>query len=597
MGLQAERTPVSIQRMTAPPGAERGPRRRALRLRDVWADLVVSSIIVAGVVVYLNMLPRNLSPADESVHLYEAKRLLHGEVMYRDVFNYITPGWMYLMALLFGVFGTTVDTARIAAAVIHGLAAVAMFLTCRVIGVRRAVAWAPALLYLVLCQSAWPIASQHWLSTLLCAVILLFTALVLRDGDRWLVATGVAIGLLIAVQQPRGTYVAAGVFLWVILDHLLARWFAPRGGEEAADDADYADGRVTRTATTPSRPRRLTETHANPLYDPDLRHLRISGSGSTPAPKLLLTRLAWLVGSSAAVVVPLLLILIARASFARVWRALVIFPLYDYAGVTHCEWGHMNIMSAWQGSFTMPRVLKYLPVVLIPAIVRVTLLLFQRPGRAEARVLVLLLASCATAVASIWYFPDFIHIAFIAPVFLITAAESLEWAVQRVRLPRPAWAVVGTMAAIALVAFCGRHLQRNMVRLWQEHPFNRETAFGRVQFRNENDAVMYDRVKELIAGARSRYFYSYPVIAHLYLLLDVDNPSAHGFFVSGYSGPDLIAEVLRSLAATKPPYIVVLPTLVPKNDPVAEWITQHYEPVEPVGKHAQWIFYRARSVG
>jgi len=32
-----------------------------------------------------------VSGCDESVHLYEAKRVLDGEVLYRDVFNFITP--------------------------------------------------------------------------------------------------------------------------------------------------------------------------------------------------------------------------------------------------------------------------------------------------------------------------------------------------------------------------------------------------------------------------------------------------------------------------------------------------------------------------
>ena len=56
---------------------------------------------------YLTWLPRNLPSPTKSIHLYEAKRILDGEVLYRDVFEMITPGFMYLMALLFRIFGTT----------------------------------------------------------------------------------------------------------------------------------------------------------------------------------------------------------------------------------------------------------------------------------------------------------------------------------------------------------------------------------------------------------------------------------------------------------------------------------------------------------
>src|SRR6516225_8700642 len=92
--------------------------------RPGWADIALVTLILLGTVLYLCMLPHSLGPADESIHLYDAKRLLGGAVMYRDVFNDITPGWMLLMAGLFRLFGVNVTVARTAAAVIHGFAAV-----------------------------------------------------------------------------------------------------------------------------------------------------------------------------------------------------------------------------------------------------------------------------------------------------------------------------------------------------------------------------------------------------------------------------------------------------------------------------------------
>src|SRR5262249_669672 len=160
-------------------------------------DVAVAGLIFVATVWYIALLPHNLGPADESVHLYDAKRLLHGAVMYRDVFNDITPGWMYLMAALFRVFGTDVAVARNAMAVMHGLTAVLVYATCRAVRVRRALAWVPAVAYLVVCQSAWPIASQHWLSTLLATAALLLCALHLRQPARWTFALGVVLGLFV----------------------------------------------------------------------------------------------------------------------------------------------------------------------------------------------------------------------------------------------------------------------------------------------------------------------------------------------------------------------------------------------------------------
>src|SRR6185369_2486850 len=152
-----------------------------LRSRDGATDSALAVLIFAATVIYLTSLPPNLAFADEAIHLYESKRILDGEVLYRDVFEMITPGFMSLMALLFSIFGTTLATARTAQAVIHGITAVALFATCRRLGIRRGLSWAAALAYVVVCQAAWPVVSQHWLSTMFCVLALLTCVDLPRD--------------------------------------------------------------------------------------------------------------------------------------------------------------------------------------------------------------------------------------------------------------------------------------------------------------------------------------------------------------------------------------------------------------------------------
>jgi len=523
-----------LPRVAAPEGfAHVTPAGRSADLRT---DLVVAAVVFSLTVLYLALLPHNLGPADESVHLYDAKRLLRGGVMYRDVFNDITPGWMYLMALMFWLFGTTVAVARNAMAVLHGFTVVCMYFACRTLGVRRGLSWPMALGYLLICQSAWPIASQHWLSTLLATAVLWLCALHLRDRTRWPLVLGIVLGLFVGVQQQRAAIMVFGVGVWLVLDDLVQR--------------HYRTGQPLRR---------------------------------------LIATVAWVAAGIAVVDVPLLGWLIARAGFARVWRALVIFPIYDYAGVTHCPWGDVNIMTASQGTFTFPLLLKYLPIAMLLPAGRLVWALARRRGGEEARRLVLLLVVCATSIVSISYFPDFVHIAFIAPVFLVTIAESVDWAVSRVTLPAPALRWIGAAAGVVLVAASAVRLQHNLVRLREAFPFSRDSAFGRVDLK-EQDALMYDRVKELMQGTSSRYLYCYPIISNLYLMLDVENPTVHGFFAPGYSGPDLVQEVLDSLEATRPPYIVYLSMFRLPNDPVARWIIDHYEPVDTDGPLANLIF-------
>lgn len=510
------------------------------RSRNSARDAALALLIFSATVLYLTWLPRNLAAADESIHLYEAKRILAGEVLYRDVFEMITPGFMYLMALLFQIFGTDFATARIAQAVLHGLAAVSLYYACRKLDVRRGLSWPVALAYLVVCQTAWPMVSQHWLSTLFCIVLLLVCIDLRRDRAAATLRPGLVLGLLISVQHPRGVIMSAGVFVWIIIDALVQRRLRP---------------------DQPAAP--------------------------------LLARLAWLVAGALIIIVPMSIAIVAHAGFQPVWRALVIFPLFDYRGSTHCPWAHVNYMSVWHASFTFTSVLRYLPLILPLTALRLLLLIVRRGDPVQAGRLSLLLVLCLFSIFSIAYFPDFVHIAFIAPLFFVTIAESAEWLVWS--LPTPAAVplrVAGWAAALALLVAAGYRLHDNFVRVEATFPVERDTAFGRIAL-DPLQAALYDKVNDLMQGVPSRELYCYPIIAHLYLMTNSHNPTPYGFLIPGYSGPDLIQHVVDILAAKQPPYIVAI--YLGPDDPIAQYIERHYEPLGEKPAAEQYIYRRKRA--
>jgi hypothetical protein len=509
-----------------------------LRSRDGATDSALAVLIFAATVIYLTSLPPNLAFADEAIHLYESKRILDGEVLYRDVFEMITPGFMSLMALLFSIFGTTLATARTAQAVIHGITAVALFATCRRLGIRRGLSWPAALAYVVVCQAAWPVVSQHWLSTMFCVLALLTCVDLPRDRARAAVVPGMMLGLLIAVQHQRGAIVAVGVFVWVILDALLQRRMQPQ---------------------QPVAP--------------------------------LAARLAWLVGGALIIDVPMIVAVILYAGFQHVWRALVIFPLFDYRGSTYCEWGHINIMTHLQGTYTFPRLLKYLPLILPISAVRLLRLLWRGEGAAEARRLTLLLTQTLFAMLSIWYFPDFIHIAFIAAYFFAIIAETLEWLVARIPAPAGVRRAAGWAAAVVVLLAAGYRLEHNRNRLLAAYPFMRSTQFGEIALPDQVNAELYDKVNALVPDLPGHEIYCYPVIAHLYLMTGAHNPTPYGFLTPGYSGPDLIQHVVDILTAKKLPYLVVF-FLRPEDDPISDYIRREYEPLDDPSPAAKYIYRR-----
>lgn len=506
-------------------------------------DGIIVALIVTGTIGYLALWPYNLGPADEAIHLYESKRLLDGEVLYRDVFEMITPGYMYLMAFLFRVFGTDVATARLAQAVIHGLSAATLYFICRRLDIRASLSWPVALAYVVVAQPAWPIVSQHWLSTMIMGVLLLVCLDRLREHSRAALLPGVVLGMLNAVQQQRGLIIAVGIFMWVGLDALLERYYRPQ--------------------------KRWS---------------------------LLIGRWSWLIGGTLLVMVPTLVVAVAMAGFGPPWRALVIFPLFDYHGSTHCPWGEVNIMSAVQASYTFPRVLKYLPLALVLPSLRFVVLAVRRRNETEVRRLLLLIVFCLASMGSIFYFPDFVHIAFISGAFFVTIAESAEWLLGWLPTPLLMRRVCAWAAAAILLVAAGARLRDNLVRVRAAHPLARSTAFGTIALATPLEADLYDVVNELMQTVPSRALYCYPVISHLYLMTDSHNPTPYGFLSPGYSGPDLIQHVVEILTAKQPPYIVFFKALTHKTDPISAYIQQQYEPIggnRPAGKYV----YRRKGAG
>src|SRR5262249_10469758 len=140
------------------------------------------------------------------------KRLLHGAVFYRDVIEIITPGSQYLFAAAFGLFGTTLSTARLVMAAVHGGIVVLIAAACRLCGVRWPLAIAAALAHLALAQPAWPYASPHWLSTFL--MMLLAVGCLGRPWQRGVggaLGLGAIVGVAVLVQQQKAALLLPAV--------------------------------------------------------------------------------------------------------------------------------------------------------------------------------------------------------------------------------------------------------------------------------------------------------------------------------------------------------------------------------------------------
>src|SRR5262245_10897512 len=177
------------------------------RSRD-WAGLC--SLLFVGSIVFVLCLPFMRSIfglGDEGVLLHGAERLLRGERLYVDFFEFLPPGGFLIVEAWFAITGIWMWSARLLAILtITGIACF-IYLACR-----RASGHAPASAFVaigwaVMSQGAWTQISHHWFTTLfsMVAAWAVLASLGKPQRRQWqpLVA-GLAAGAAAMVTPTRG---------------------------------------------------------------------------------------------------------------------------------------------------------------------------------------------------------------------------------------------------------------------------------------------------------------------------------------------------------------------------------------------------------
>lgn len=490
-------------------------------------DIALGLGLFGATVAYLAAFPPSLAMSDESYFLVEAARIRNGEVMYRDIFQFITPLSAYAMALCFWLFGTTIETARISMAVLHGLTVVVTYAACRSIGVRRELAGLGILGYLAISQPAWPYASWHWYSTFL-TTLLLWAALWRSAGQvRQALIAGVVSGALLGVQQQKGVILAAGVCTYFVIEHLISRRF-----------------------------------------------------GSRESWRTLVGRLCIFTAAACLIVVPLLIVSVVTAGIGPVYDALIRWPLETYGNHFKVSWGRLHWLAAAYSERTFPTMLKFAPLVVVPLAFRWFVGIVRGRDEAEVRTLTVLIIFAAFSALSISYYPDVIHIAFIAPIFMVCFAEVAEWSLSAALQTRRLSSASGWVLVVAIAFGLGPRLPGNLERARGEFPHLHDTAFGRVAFSNRWQPIIIDKVRNVLSDVPSNEIYCYTNISSPYLTTGASNPTPYQFFISRISPAYQTEKVLSILAQRRLPYILGAPFFMDTNDPVVKFINANYSPID-----------------
>jgi hypothetical protein len=182
----------------------------------------------------------------------------------------------------------------------------------------------------------------------------------------------------------------------------------------------------------------------------------------------------------------------------------------------------------------------------------------------------------AATVGALVYYPDFIHLAFAAPVFLAVAVEALERTLRRA----PPVAVLRWLpaaCALALTVAVGVHLREVYLVQHADYGISRETAFGRVDFRSVAEADFVELVRVELDDSQTGELFCYPVFTSLYLMTGGRNPTRHVLMFPGYLPTSEYERTIRILEERRVPVVVMADGMIdPQSDPMYRYVRSRY---------------------
>jgi hypothetical protein len=506
----------------AAPSHAHGPTRSLRRM-----DVAIGAALFAVTVLYCANTPYYMYTYDEGLYLYESKRLLDGEIFYRDVFEIVTPGAWYLMAAAYWLFGTTMATARTTMAVLHGILAVCGYAACRALGVRRSIATVAGLAQVAVWFLAVERAAPHWFGTLFCVFLLLFLQRRPVTSAARALVVGMLVGALIIIQQQRGVPMALAPGAVLLVDHWL---LAP------------PEGVSWRSVL------RCTAAYA---------------------------------GGVLLVVVPVLLLHVLLAGFGPVFDALVRYPLFNYRRINALPWWAYGTHNPFFDAYVGP-IVKYLSLFAVgAATARCVWQWRTRRNPLERRPLLVTLIISLGAILGILYNATFPYVALVAPLWLPLAADAFNAALTKAEERWPVARLVGAAVLGGLVLVFAVRLEKHMRELRANCGLSRETPFGRLNFCRQADLALMSILDDLTEKAPSREMFIYPWDSGLYLLTGTDNPTRFQVVIPGYTDPEHIQEAIRVLEAHRVPLVIrVWLWLKNDTDPFLPYLKEHYEAVK-----------------
>jgi 4-amino-4-deoxy-L-arabinose transferase-like glycosyltransferase len=510
------------------------------------APIIAGWMLGLGCFAYLMSLPPTLNRADESYILYEAKRVLQGQALYRDFFDFLAPGSFYFYALAYALGGTSITSARTATSLLHALGVVSTyFLALRVASAAEAVV--AGLLVAVICVPVWNMASHHWIAT---AFGLATAAVLLAPGWQGSsrlrpAAAGALAGLVLCTHQARGAWLIAWLGVATVLLAL-----------------------------------RRTETR---------RWRRCLGE------------MLWTAAGGAAVCVPILGYAVWHSSLGEMWYATYTFVNTRYRranvgpgshGFGSVRWAAHSPLTGGGVRYTYLWLLESIPVLL--AVEAATLMwAMWRSGPRSQLLRAALVLLALSAIGGIAYFPGLAHVAFVTP-FALPVLAGIAYRTRKAaalsRIPAGRGAVRLAWTAVLVVVLAKGW--SNYRLLWNGNPELYPTAFGTLAgSRQTRDLLRELRRKLPTDGPTPPRLLAYPMDAWLYLALPADNPTPFCLLRPGYNTPGQFETAIERLDRDPRAFVLVnvlLGSGKRRDAAFSAYLRTHFHEIARLGPAGQW---------
>lgn len=181
----------------------------------------IAFFVAAFVFLYLHLFLLPATPffyeGDQVALLNDSKRMLDGEVLYRDIFEFTFPGGPTFYYLLMSVFGPKYWIVN-AAIMVHGLAAafLGLYIGRRVIG-DSLYAYLPSAVFLFFGFRWYGLDGEHRMFSPIFAMLALALILAERSLPR-IVAAGISCAIASYFTQQRGLVVVAAIGLFLFIE-------------------------------------------------------------------------------------------------------------------------------------------------------------------------------------------------------------------------------------------------------------------------------------------------------------------------------------------------------------------------------------------